>query len=240
MINPNLRAGKFTSSSIGKLMKEGRSAGSFGAVALTYIKEKKYERLIGRSLESDSFSRATSWGRLLEIYFYGENTLPLSVEVLNEVRFEHKEYNWSGSPDCLDGNIVMDLKCPYTLKSFCELSECTTAEDLQEVNDLYFWQLVSNAILIEQVRGTKIDKGRLIVFMPMVDELSDIQHLATTTERMPARELFWIANADHEELPYLTTESKLPNLHYIDFEITEEMKDQLTQRVQKAEELINQ
>lgn len=235
--------GDFTSSGIGNLMTTARNGVDFGAPALTYIEEKRFERNLGRKLETESNARATTWGDLAEIYFFQKQELSLSTEILNKVRFRHKSLNWSGAPDGLEGNCVIDLKSPYTMKSFCQFSECETIEEVRKNHksgDLYFWQLVSNSILIEQERGVKITHGELIVFCPHFDELTEIQALACSTDLIPARKLFWIANADFEELPHLTNESKYKSINRIKFEILEEWKEQLIERVKKSEALISE
>lgn len=229
----------FTSSRIGELMKSGRGT-AFGAPAMTYIEEKRFEQLIGRSLSTEIAAKPTTWGNLCEIYFFSQpGYLPLEVEVLNKIRFNHKKLDWSGAPDGYVGNKVIDLKSPYTLKSFCQLSECMTAADLQKVNHLYFWQLVSNAILIEQEREVKITEAELIVFVPTLAEVPLIQELALTTDLMPEYQRQWIRYAEIDTLPYLTGASTLPNVKKLNFEIIDEWKEQLTERVKLAQELKN-
>jgi hypothetical protein len=226
--------GDFTSSGIGDLMKVAKNKIDFGAPALAYIEEKRFEKKLGRSLSKDHNARPTSWGNLCEIYFYTKKELPLSVEVLNKVRFRHKELNWSGSPDGLDGDMVIDLKSPFTMKSFCQLSECKTGEDLLALNHLYFWQLISNSILIEQERGIEVNNAKLIVFCPQKRELYDIREVARTTNLLRPSETRWLEYAEDDELPYLVEGSEYKSIYELEFEIKQEWKDALIENVKKA------
>jgi hypothetical protein len=229
--------GDFTSSGIGVLTKKAANKKDFGKLALTYIQEKKYEKKLGRRLDKEHSARPTTWGNLCELYFF-EKHLPITSEVLNETRFRHKTLPWSGSPDSVSFNVIEDVKSPYSMKSFCEKSEITTGEQLLDLEPNYYWQLVSNAILIEQVRGTKIDKARLYIFCPTEEELGEIQDLAARTDLIEANKLFWIANAPFDELPHITEKSQYKGVHTIEFDITDEMKAELTNCVTRASKLL--
>src|SRR6185437_4228886 len=155
MINNTPRIGNFTSSEIGALMSKDRSGKGFGAPALTYIKETNMERRLGRSLTDEINARPLIWGKLLEGHVF--SLLGLEYTLSSTETISHPSISfWSGSPD--GGNYqpartVVDIKCPITLKSFCQLVDAYREGGIEKVRDdhkdgeKYYWQLVSNAIL---------------------------------------------------------------------------------------------
>lgn len=221
------RVGTFSSSEIWKLTKLGRDKKSFGAIALTYIEEKKMERKLGRALTPFTFSRPTSWGTFLESYAYDRiieqsNNWKL---VSDGTRFKHEELPWTGVPDLLDGRgAVGDIKCPYTLKSFCEMSD---TNDLKQDKPEYYWQLVSNAIL------TKCDIAYLFVYCPYKGELKKIRKHFSQFEEMS-----WIHYLEDKELPYLILGNEYNDIATHTFEIPKEDIEFLTEQVTKATELL--
>jgi len=70
MIHNELRIGNFTSSNIYKLLAKDRSGKGFGKPALTYIEEKNMERILGRSLATESDARPLQWGKLCERFVF--------------------------------------------------------------------------------------------------------------------------------------------------------------------------
>lgn len=236
------RLGLFTSSRIGDLMTVARDKVSFGAPALTYIEEKKIELLIGRTLDKEHSARPTTWGEICELYYF-DKKMPITCEVLNETRFKHPKLHWSGAPDGVEGDTIIDIKSPYSLKVFGTVARCNTLEEAiakhKDVQD-YFWQIVSNAILYEAATGTKINKGRLIFFCPTEEEVLEIQELAAHTDLMPSHKIFWIANAVLDELPYLSLTSKISGEKIFEFLITKEAKKRLYDSVKKACEMLDE
>ena len=68
-----IRTGRITSSCIGQLMGKAKTKDAeWSAPALTYMQEKIYERLLGRSLNTDMSARATTWGTLVELHAFGK------------------------------------------------------------------------------------------------------------------------------------------------------------------------
>lgn len=225
IINNENRIGRFTSSKISALMSEGKIKGTFGKPALTYIQEKNYERKLGRSLSVESNAKALVWGKLCECVVFnklGENYYPVSGKTI-----EHPYYNfWSGSPDARnfenDIQKVVEIKCPLTLKSFCQFAECETIEEVREKHpdgEDYYWQIVSNGIL------TNCTKAELIIYCPLKSELDEIREMATD---------YWIAKGTDEELPWIPENSTYKNLIKFEFEIPDTDIQLLTKKVVEA------
>lgn len=238
-----IRNGNFTSSEIYRLMANGKAAGSFGAPFYEYIEEKRMERRLGRSLKDEVDARATSWGKLVERRCF--DILPIDYTLCSDVTLSHPEIDfWKGSPDALKADAVPDVKCPLTLKSFCQLvdpfydkngkmiHEGLTIEAVRENHkdgDKFFWQIVSNAIL------TGKNKGELIVYCPYQKELADIRLLS---DGKP--ECYWIWSSSDDHLPYLIEGGQYKNCNVISFDILKRDKDALTERVLEAGKLLNQ
>ena len=138
---------------------------------------------------------------------------------------------WSGMPDCVADDIVVDIKCPFTLKSFCKLAECESAEDLKAQNGAkeygykYYWQIVSNAIL------TYANKGELVLFVPDSKQLKEIQENTSVK---------WISMANPSELPYFDDSKYYNNVTRIKFDIPQEDKDFLIKCVRNAVERLEE
>lgn len=129
---------------------------------------------------------------------------------------------------------MFDIKCPFTLKSFCNFADCKTIEEVREKHDSgenYFWQLVSNAIL------TGAKWAELIFYVPYQDELSEIRDMASNYEG-DQNKVAWIQWATDEDLPYLIKGGHYKNLNVIQFEVTEADKAALTERVIAAGKLL--
>lgn len=229
----NIRVGRFTSSNIHYLMKKGR--GDKPSVATqTYLKEKLMERRLGRQLNADLSSRPTTWGHLVEKYVYSLID-PFEYEYCSDQTIQHPTIeSWVGTPDFITKDRVVDAKCPYTLKAFCELADIAIAGDaLRLKNDKpeYYWQLVSNAIL------TGKDKAELIVFCPYQSELSKLRELCENEEDSQTK-LQWLYFSEDEDLPYLVEGNFYKNKSHFVFEISQEDKDALTEAVTVASSLL--
>ena len=228
-----MRIGNFTSSEIGALMSNGKKAGSLGAPAITYIQEKNFERKLGRALENETNARATTWGTLCEAIVF--KALGLEYSCISKNSILHPEYNfWSGSPDSVcheeEGCTVVDIKCPFTLKSFCQLVDAWALGGIQALReyhkdgDKFYWQLVSNAIL------TGCNTAELIVFAPYKNDLQQIRELAQRDDYMP---FYYAAES---ELPWLYEGGYYSSVNKMRFAIPAEDKAALTARVVEAAE----
>lgn len=231
------RIGRFTSSGISALMKLAKDGKSFGKPALTYIEEKNMEIKLGRSLTQESNARPTTWGQLVERRAF--DLLGTEYKMCSSTTLEHPnlpEY-WAGSPDLVkfdEGQTVVDIKCPFTLKSFCQFSDCKNIEEVREEHpdgEDYYWQLVSNAILTES------KYAELIVYCPYRSELDAIRDMASNYDG-DQNKVAWINWAEDKELPYLLDGGYYKNLNIIRFEVSQEDKDRLTIAVLNASKLL--
>lgn len=224
MINNINRIGKFTSSEIWKLTKKDRSGKGFGQIALSYIEEKKFEKQLGRSISTESDAKPLQWGKLNEAKCF--ELLGLEYTLTSDKTISHNKLeNWSGSPDGVKDGVVIDIKCPFTLKSFCQLYECynkQTLIDYTQSGEAYYWQLVSNAIL------TDTNQAELIIYCPYQSELNSIREEAETNGYK------WIAYATDEQLPYLIEGGYYKNIKTISLDIPQEDKQLLEDLIFKA------
>lgn len=240
-----MRTGNITSSTIAALMSNDRSGKNPGKPFYTYVAECNMERRLQRAIETDNFSKPCAWGNLLEIYVQSKDEyISAKYEQRPDEPIGHPEHDfWWGSPDMVNGDTVADLKCPYTLKSFCQLVQplYDGKKGIEAMNELrdnhkegedYYWQLVSNAIL------TNSKYAELFIFCPYLSELVAIQELAHEQPQGVASRFYFIANANIDELPYLPDGGYYKNLNVIRFEIPQADKDALTARVKMAGELL--
>lgn len=230
----NIRVGRFTSSSIHFLMKKGRG-GAPSVATQSYIEEKIMERKLGRTLNADLSSRPTVWGHALEKRL---NTLLNMFEYnyCSDETVQHPEISsWVGTPDFVTSDRVVDAKCPYTLKSFCQLADIAIAGDVEKLKEdkpEYYWQLVSNSIL------TNRKNAELIVYCPYKSELQDIRDTTDSLEEGEQNKLAWIYFSEDEDLPYLVEGNYYKNMYKFVFEVPEIDKDALTSAVVEASKLL--
>ncbi len=241
MISDNeIRNGNFSSSKIVALTKNGRSKGSLGAPALTYIKEKNRERRLGRSINIEANARATTWGQLVENRVFG--ILGTEYRLVSQETMIHPQYSfWVGSPDAnkFENEIpetVVDIKCPATLDSFCDLVDplyegvsgteaMNVIRETHKSGEDYYWQLVSNGILTES------KFAELIIYCPYLSELQDIRKLADEYDGDEQYRYRWIGGSVDKELPWIPDGGFYKNINIVRFEIPQSDKDLLTGRV---------
>lgn len=238
------RVGNFTSSEIYKLFAEPTAAAKkqgdiFGKGALTYIREKNMERRLKRSLDDEKRARPLLWGKMLESRVF--DLLSVGYTVIGDVTDVHKEIPyWAGSKDCEceSGNVVGDVKCPITLKSFCDLVQplydgftgmdaMNAIRDIHADGEKYYLQIVSNAC----ISGAKF--GELIVYMPYQSELEEIKF-----DVLDNPDYGWVKWALDGELPFLIDGGYYKNLNIIRFEIPDTEKDRIKDRVLEAGKLL--
>jgi len=229
-----IRIGNFTSSEIGAIMSNGKANGALGAPALTYINECNMERRLGRHLDNEASARPTSWGNLCERQV--SSMLPLEYSAVSKETLLHPSFDyWAGSPDTIiyqaDTRAVGDIKCPFTLKSFCTLVDAWHKGGIKAIREShkdgekYFWQLVSNACI------TGCAHAELIVYAPYKSELAAIRALTETAEYK--NDVYsWMTYADDNALPWLPDGGFYKNLNKFRFEISKEDKEALTKRVE--------
>ena len=121
-MNNSLRAGKFTSSNVYKLIKQTK--GEFQATGLTYIEEKSIERKMQSCLDGDAHSQSMAWGNFMEMVVY--SILGVEYQISSKETSLHPIYGdfWSGSKDLFTVNpktkkieSIAEIKC-YQKKNF--------------------------------------------------------------------------------------------------------------------------
>jgi hypothetical protein len=227
------RVANFSSSSIHKLMSMNKSKDGFGAPGLTYIKEKKMEQRLGRSLQNEIDGKEVWWGKLNESRVFG--LLPLDYTFEAVTRYSHPTVsNWTGMPDTNRPNVVGDIKCPFSLKSYCTaVDSFGDIEAFKKAKPDWYYQLVSNSILCDKPRA------EIIVYVPYKSELDEIRDYCAMfdgNQNKVARFGF----ADDDDLPYLIEGGHYKNIEIFEFEVPESDKEFLTDRVKQAVELLNQ
>jgi hypothetical protein len=235
-MNNELRIGSFTSSEIGALMSEGKAKGSFGAPALTYIEEKNMERRLGRKLKNETDAKPLDWGHLCEGFVF--DMLGIEYSTQSKQTIVHPEINyWVGSPDSIcygQYNTVVDIKSPFTLKSFCQLVDGWKSNGIQGIRDnhkdgeKFYWQIVSNAIL------TGCKEGELIIFCPYASQVSSLVQRGSDT-------FDWLIYAGMENLPWIPDGNEYySNINKFRFPIPEADKIALHKRVVEAGQMLVQ
>lgn len=245
------RVGNFTSSEIGALMSNGRKSGEMGEPAYTYIDECNMERRLGRSITDEVDARPLTWGKFMEPYVF--DLMGTDYEHVGTETLLHPEFScWAGSPDLKKWVSktqikVGDIKAPKTLKSFCRLSDCLRATDVREallkvksgskkIGEIYYWQLVSNAILIEKTNpGVTVENAELVVFMPFKSQLDEIRSRAFNLDNPDEqKKVLWIYGSSDEELPHLIDGGYYNNISVLSFAIPQADKEALEERVSMA------
>jgi len=223
------RVGNFTSSEIYKLLTKDRSGKGFGKPALDYIEERNMMRRLCRSLTNETNARPTTWGKCLESFAFQK--LGFDYELVSDVTITHPTIPyWCGSPDLIGENLVGDIKCPMTLKSFCQFVDAGSIEAIRAEHtdgEKYYQQLVSNAIL------TNADFAELIIYVPYLDDLTEIRLTADDNKQFT-----WIAYAQDYELPWLKEGGYYQDVNIIHFAVPESDKELLTNAVLEAGKLL--
>ena len=228
-------SGNFNSSSIWKLTKLARNKKDFGQVALTYIQEKKFERRLGRYLSSDVKARPLDWGNVCEPLAFDRISMGWKLTSVDGYRKHPQIQCWTGIKDIEKDFEIGDIKCPYTLNSFCQLYEALEIKDDTEMIEAlkslqdgykYFYQLVSGAILEGVQRAT------LAIFCPYKDELKEVRAKAAE------HGVEWLSYTSYQQLPYLIEGEGYENIFERSFEIPKEEIEFLIKQVEKAEKLL--
>lgn len=224
-----MRTANFTSSSIHRLTGFDRSGKEIGKPFFEYVKEKRWEKLLGKPLQNETSSRETSWGDLVELMAFSK--MPIEYKLQSDKRYKHPTLPYSGAPDMLTDTIVCDIKCPFSLKSFCEMVEIKEPEQLKKQKPEYYWQLVSNGILADR------DIAEFVVYAPYQEDLNVIREMIQNYDG-DQNKFAWMNWAYDEQLPYLIKGGHYKDLNIFRFEIPQQDKDFLLERIIKASELL--
>ena len=223
MISQELRVGKFTSSQIYKIMGSPK-------VEATYRRSKEIEQRLGRSTEMKTYSKSMAWGELVEKRVF--DLLDLNYELCSSTTIVHPLYNnWSGSPDCINKvkNCVSDIKC-YEPLNFANYADVLMAQDIQNFKYEFpkeYWQLVSNACILD------LPNAEAILYLPYKEELNDIRILADNYDGVDQYRFRFITESEDDELAYQLKGGYYSNLITFTFEIPEEDKLALIEKIKK-------
>lgn len=234
-----VRDGNFTSSNAFRLcasLKNGEPSEAF----FTYVKEKMFERKLGRSLEMGAHSNPMVWGSFLEKRVF--DNLPNHYEMVHKETFVHPEYSFLvGTPDFIVKGVKdVELKC-FEPKNFASYVSALLTEDLDVIKKEHpkeYWQIVQNSCILD------VKKGEAIAYMPYESEMEDIRELANDESYyMDLGLLPWqvrfIQEKANSELAVLPNDSKFKNLNIFEFEVPQQDKDFLISRAIKANDLIS-
>ena len=252
MVDVKERIGRFTSSQIWKLMQVDRSGKDFGAVALTYIEEKRAERSLGRSIDLGKQSQATVWGKVME-YYCNKFHLGLEYSLCSKETLVHPKYKfWSGSPDFKKPKTTGDIKCNEPKRHY-QLSvnliklkdNLISLEDFKKLEKEVYWQVVSNCVL------TNNPIGEIIAYTPTHDQLIEIREdwevdnyvsglNKTLSEHLEVdfQYFHYLINKEFHNLPYIPEWSEFPNFTSVEFEVPSEDVILLTKKVVEANKIL--
>tara|TARA_R110002110_G_scaffold63670_2_gene176708 strand:+ start:2057 stop:2782 length:726 start_codon:yes stop_codon:yes gene_type:complete len=230
IVEKKARVGRFTSSKIHLLIKEGRAKDAlFTAGGMTYIEEKADEKMLCRCGDMGISGRSAMWGLFMEQYVFN-GFVSTEYKIMADEPVIYDDY-LAGSTDLIvDGVKVSDIKC-FEPKKFCKYVRMINAKDVERFKKDFpseYWQLVSNAII------NNVPNAEAIAFMPYEDELEEIQYLAANYDGADQYRYRFINESQKHELPYIPNESKMENYNAFEFVVSEEDKKHLLERVELA------
>lgn len=229
MLDNKKRAGRYTSSEIYRLM-------GTPAVRKTYITEKQMEVRLGKSLSAEFWSKATSWGKLMEVLAF--NAISMEWNICSKETLLHPELGqfWSGTPDLKAEGKVAEVK-GYEYKIFCQLTDVIMAKDLPALKKLNkgkeYWQIVSNAVILG------VTKGAAVSFMPFEKDFEMIKVFLGQLDGTKPHELElhdecgWVMFKKPADVCLLPNDGYYNDLNVFEFDIPEEDIKILTERVKE-------
>ena len=227
------RVGNFTSSQVYRLCTFGRAKDSIGAPFYTYIQEKLREHRTGRPIGKETNAKSTNWGNFMEQWVF-QVKMGLRFKLVSKERFKHSKLLFSGMPDIVTNDTVGDIKNPYTVNSFCDLVDSMESiETLKVNNPNYYWQLVANSIL------TGLPNAMLLVHIPYKDELTKIREAAGNYDGNQ-NHIAFLNWAEDSELPYIERGKYYQDINEFTFEVPQEDKDFLLERLTQATQLLTE
>jgi len=154
------RLGCFTSSEIHRLLGKSLST----QTAITYINSKIAEQL-GVSGE-EVCSKSIDWGNEHETTAILKTNETLNFK-FEQLGFEkHKEIKFfGGSADGIFENIVLEIKCPYSIAKHIEYLAITDNKSMKRIVPQYYAQIQSN-MLIHSNNNDVDFKGLFVSFDP--------------------------------------------------------------------------
>lgn len=242
-MNNSNRLGKFTSSNVYKLIKEGRGKEDFSAPGLTYIEEKSIERKMQSCLDGGAHTQSLAWGNFMELVVY--SILGVQYQISSKETSLHPIHGnfWSGSKDLFTVNAqtgkmesIAEIKC-YQKKNFALYTDCILKKDIELFKEQFpkeYWQIVSNVC----IEGVEI--GEAITYMPYVSEAELIKEMAENHDGADAWKYKFIRDLPIEDLPFLPDGGHYKNINKFAFVVPDEDKKLLEERILLAEEKIKE
>lgn len=199
----NIRAGRFTSSEIHKIMKCGKrpmteaelktrpkvgkgskttqvpDPSQMGKDGLTYINQKVAEVLTGKPKPS-SYAYPLVYGKETEpeaVEFFEKQTGLTTIECGFQLYGDHA----GGSPDRLIeiDDSVLEIKCPFASENQIDYLMLTDHWDLKANYPDHYWQVVS------QMLFTGRKRGHFATYDPrMIDDKHKLTHLILEAEKL--------------------------------------------------------
>lgn len=197
------RCGKVTGSGLSDLMTKGTKGKPFGAVAIGYLYEKKYELRTGKPKRTES-NKNFVFGHEREpmaIEWLKANTMYSVLHCSSEIDFPDDIYFKTGivddlgdSPDALiDSDMIGECKCLVSQKKFEAMRIMSKADVVDEYKEQFADHLLSHS-----------DRPKLLYWI--YDAQVDEDELDTIDPLHPDRGVIWIF--DRSELEGLIEEIK--------------------------------
>ena len=177
------RCGKITSSEVYKIMTVGRKE-TFSQTAKSYLKMKAAELLTGEPNDRPT-TYAMEWGNSHEFEAIQTLQTKLGKEIsyfgnANPMFYEKSKF-WGGSPDGLLDDYVIEVKCPFNSSEHLEHLLFKNQEDLKDYAPEYYWQILSNMILMEK------EKAMFVSYDPRYPDSHKIKVLEITFDKSDAK-----------------------------------------------------
>ena len=135
-----VRLGKWTGSKMDLLFKKGRAKDQiFGEAALTHIDVLISQILTG--MEEEATGKHIDWGLAHEFDAKERYQQILNIKVKDAGFFVFNTLSGS-TPDFIteDCSGVGEIKCPGALKTYCQIAQLQTVEELKDYDPLYYHQ----------------------------------------------------------------------------------------------------
>jgi hypothetical protein len=230
-----VRIGIPTSSQMWKLFTVGTDKISFGKPALTYLKEKKREKLLGIEMSIGASNHATSWGSAIEGYLY-DTHIEAEYSLESNKTTVHESGLFAGTKDLLKPNCVGEIKCPHTRTAFCDLVEIIDMADIDNFRKEcpeYYFQCVTNSVL------EKTDYAELIVFMPYESEIPAIvEYIDLIDDFQLQKDIQWVLHEDIKRIPHIPDGCEYKNVNRFKFLVPKEDKAAVIEKTKLASYLL--
>ena len=215
-----VRTALFSASQVYRLAKDGRKKGEPGATFYSYIREKVYELLIDDDLGSDEKAKYPEWGNEMEGFVAKTIMKDRKWHNKPEDRLFDLDLHLTGELDFSKGAAVIELKSPFTKKSYLDLFFTLKAGTLKDTHPEYYWQLVAQKFLF----GAKY--ANLLIFMPHESQKKDVlEHLDGG----------YFHGWGFDKLPHFKND--IPNCYLEDVFISGDDLTHLVEKLKQAKEL---